>query len=145
VLNKIDIDWQKNDVTPQDRWRILNCIEMDLLRAVPFDYFENNRTAMTIVAYLLEKTMFHLASNASSYKDTWTITKRVQYFARYHASLLTTKRRRTSLVAISMAKHAKTPHSFPLEGQSIPSVCDNIEKDPSILVYSKMKYASRAA
>ena len=81
VLNKIDIDWQKNDVTPQDRWRILNCIEMDLLRAVPFDYFENNRTAMTIVAYLLEKTMFHLASNASSYKDTWTITKRVQYFA----------------------------------------------------------------
>ena len=67
----------RDQITPKQRWKLLNLIEFVLLNSVLEDYKNENRNKLLEVAYIVEKTMFATAKSIAQYESVVMFPRRV--------------------------------------------------------------------
>jgi len=84
-------------VTPRQRWKLLQIIEIILCNSVPREYRLENHNKLIEVAYMIEKTLFALAIAPGDYFNIPTLRRRVLAVVRSFARRIMASRNNTEL------------------------------------------------
>uniref|UniRef100_A0A7S2LHB9 Uncharacterized protein n=1 Tax=Leptocylindrus danicus TaxID=163516 RepID=A0A7S2LHB9_9STRA len=84
-------------VTPRQRWKLLQIIEIILCNSVPLAYRRENHNKLIEVAYMIEKTLFALAILPGDYLNIQTLRRRVLAVVRSFARRIMASTNNTEL------------------------------------------------
>mmetsp|Transcript_2944 Transcript_2944/g.4225 ORF Transcript_2944/g.4225 Transcript_2944/m.4225 type:complete len:140 (-) Transcript_2944:190-609(-) len=65
------------DVSPRQRWKMLQIVETTLLSSVPAEYARRQHNRLVEVAYIVEKSLLAFANVSSDYLNIRTLNRRV--------------------------------------------------------------------